>query len=61
MSDLSFGSSYKDELCLKLEKNPAKLKLGTKIFYMILHAHFYGVAKYWNLQVLTKISSKIAF
>ena len=28
---------------------------------MILHARFYGVAKYWNLQVLTKISSKIKF
>ena len=30
MPDLSFGTSYKDRLCPKLEKNPAKLKLGTK-------------------------------
>ena len=28
---------------------------------MILQAHFYGVAKYWNFQFLAKISSKIAF
>ena len=31
------------------------------MFYLILHAHFYGVAKYCNLQFLAKISSKIAF
>ena len=30
MPDLSFGTSYKDRLCPKLEKNPAKLKLDTK-------------------------------
>ena len=28
MPDLGFGTSYKDELCPKLEKNPAKQKLG---------------------------------
>ena len=30
MSNLSFGTGYKDGLCLKLEKNSAKLKLGSK-------------------------------
>ena len=30
MSNLSFGTWYKDGLCLKLEKNPAKLKSGSK-------------------------------
>ena len=30
MPDLGFGTSYKDGLCLNLEKNPAKLKLGAK-------------------------------
>ena len=28
MPDLGFGTSYKDGLCPKLEKNPAKPKLG---------------------------------
>ena len=28
--DLGFGTSYKDGLCPKLKKNPAKPKLGTK-------------------------------
>ena len=30
MPDLCFGTSYKDGLCPKLKKNPAKPKLGTK-------------------------------
>ena len=30
MPDLGFGTSYKDGLCPKLKKNPAKPKLGTK-------------------------------
>ena len=28
MPDLGFGTSYKDGLCPKLEKNPTKPKLG---------------------------------
>ena len=32
-----------------------------EMFYVILHAHFKGVAEYWNLQCLAKISPKIVF
>ena len=35
-SDFGFGTSYKDGLCPKLRKNPAKPKLGLTMVLMIL-------------------------
>ena len=43
------------------EKTLQSQNWALKMFYMIIHAVFSGVAEYWNLQFLAKIRPKIAF
>ena len=44
-----------------VEKTLLSQNWAHKMFYVILHAYFKELQKYWNLQYLVKISPKITF